>query len=87
VIAHAALQTWELRGPRLPEATALLQQDKAWRVVPFGNAVHVSAPRGTDLPAWLAAQAPAGPWQTSPIATGLEDVFIALTEDAQDNFA
>jgi ABC-2 type transport system ATP-binding protein len=89
VIAHAALQTWELRGPRLPEATALLQQDATWRVVPFGNAVHVSAAQGADLPAWLAAQARAGQpaWQATPIATGLEDVFIALTEDAQDNFA
>ena len=87
VIAHAALQTWELRGPDLPNATALLQQDPAWRVVPFGSAVHVSAGQGADLPTWLATRAPGSGWLATPIATGLEDVFIALTEDAQDNFA
>ncbi len=87
VIAHAALQTWELRGPDLHSATALLQKDAAWRVVPFGNALHVSAAQGTDLPAWLSQHAPGGAWQARPMATGLEDVFIALTEDAQDNFS
>jgi ABC-2 type transport system ATP-binding protein len=56
-------------------------------VVPFGTAVHVSAPRGADLPPWLAAQAPGRGLAVTPIATGLEDVFIALTAHAQDNFA
>jgi ABC-2 type transport system ATP-binding protein len=85
VITHAALQTWELRGQQLAEAAALLQQDAGWMVVPFGNAVHVSASRGADLPAWLAERAaPQAGWAVRPIATGLEDVFIALTEHAQD---
>jgi ABC-2 type transport system ATP-binding protein len=53
-------------------------------VVPFGNAVHVSAARGTDLPGWLAGHAAQADWAVLPIATGLEDVFIALTEHAQD---
>ena len=86
VIAQADLPTWELRGERLAEAAALLQQDKRWMVVPFGAAVHVSAPRGADLPGWLAAQAGGAAWTATPIETGLEDVFIALTQDAQDNF-
>jgi ABC-2 type transport system ATP-binding protein len=86
VIAHAALVTWELRGPRLADAAAVLRQEAAWMVVPFGSAVHVSAPQGANLPAWLAQHAPQAPWQVTPIATGLEDVFIALTEHAQDNF-
>jgi ABC-2 type transport system ATP-binding protein len=87
IIDHAALQTWELRGEQLPRASALLSADAAWRVVPFGNAVHVSAAVGHDLPAWLAQHAPGAPWQATPIATGLEDVFIALTADAQDDGA
>ncbi len=87
VIEQAALQTWELRGERLAEAIAVLRSDTRWMVVPFGTAVHVSAPRGTDLQLWLASQAPAAPWTVTPIATGLEDVFIALTAHAQDNFA
>jgi ABC-2 type transport system ATP-binding protein len=86
VIAQAGLKTWELRGEHLAEATALLQSDPRWMVVPFGNVVHVSAPQGSDLPAWLAQHAAAAGWAIEPIATGLEDVFIALTEHAQDNF-
>ncbi len=87
VVRHAALQTWELRGPRLVDAMALLRNDARWMVVPFGTAVHVSAPLGSDLPPWLAQQAPDAPWAVTPIATGLEDVFIALTAHAQDNVA
>ena len=86
VIAAAGLQTWELRGDRLAAAAALLQTDAQWMVVAFGNTVHVSAPRGADLPGWLAAHGHASAWTVVPIATGLEDVFIALTQHAQDNF-
>ena len=86
VIAQAALQTWELRGDGLAAITALLQQDPRWMVVAFGTAVHVSAPRGHDLPAWLAEKALGNACVVTPIATGLEDVFIALTQHAADNF-
>ena len=55
-------------------------------VVPFGNALHVSAAAGQDLAAWLAERAPAATWRLQPIATGLEDVFISLTAHATDNF-
>ncbi len=85
VITKAALQTWELRGQNLAAATALLQADARWMVVPFGSTVHVSAAQTEDLPAWLAGHGGAG-WTVAPIATGLEDVFIALTAHAQDNF-
>lgn len=87
VIGQSGLSTWELRGEGLAAAAALLQADPRWMVVPFGGAVHVSAKRGEDLPAWLAAQGHAGDWHVTPIATGLEDVFIALTAMAKDNFA
>ena len=86
VIAAAGLQTWELRGPALAEAVALLRQDPRWMAVPFGTAVHVSAARGADLPAWLTERAPQAGWSVQSIATGLEDVFISLTQHAQDNF-
>ena len=85
VVAQAQLSTWELLGEHLADATALLAQDPRWMVVPFGSAVHVSAPQGNDLPAWLADRQ-AQQWQVRPIATGLEDVFIALTTHAQDPF-
>jgi ABC-2 type transport system ATP-binding protein len=86
VIAGAGLQTWELRGDGLADAAALLAADPRWMVVAFGSALHVSAPAGSDLPAWLAARAGAAHGSPQPIATGLEDVFIALTQHATDNF-
>lgn len=85
VVAQARLSTWELRGADLARAAALLEADPRWMVVPFGNAVHVSAPEGEDLGAWLAGRAPGAPWQLQRIATGLEDVFIALTHQAADD--
>ena len=86
VIAQSGLRTWELRGGSLAAAAALLQTDPRWMVVPFGGAVHVSAPQDDDLPAWLAQQGAHPDWQVTPIPTGLEDVFISLTQHAQDNF-
>ena len=89
VIAHAGLATWALSGSDLAAASALLQQDPRWMVVAFGTTLHVSAEKaaaGTDLPAWLAERAPRASWTVAPIATGLEDVFISLTQHATDNF-
>ena len=86
VIAQAKLATWELRGAELARAAALIEADGRWMVVPFGSAVHVSAPAGSDFAGWLADHAPGAPWQVQKIATGLEDVFISLTQHATDNF-
>jgi ABC-2 type transport system ATP-binding protein len=91
VIANAKLATWELRGGDLARAAALMQADTRWMVVPFGSALHVSADAGNDLPAWLAEHAANHQadtaWSVRPIATGLEDVFISLTQQAADNYA
>ena len=89
VIAQAGLVTWALEGSDLPRASALLQQDPRWMVVAFGNSLHVSAEnrgRRPDLPGWLAEHAGDLDWTVTPIATGLEDVFISLTQHATDNF-
>ena len=89
VIAQAGLATWALSGNDLAAAGALLQQDPRWMVVAFGTTLHVSAEKasaGADLPAWLAERAPQASWTVAPIATGLEDVFISLTQHATDNF-
>lgn len=86
VVAAAGLRTWTLRGENLADAVALLAADTRWMAVPFGSAVHVSARAGEDFAAWLEAAAP-GRWTVEPIATGLEDVFISLTQHAQDPLA
>jgi ABC-2 type transport system ATP-binding protein len=84
VIAQAGLVTWELRGDDLIRAAKLIETDPQWMAAPFGNTMHVSASAGADLPAWLAGQAPQAGWQVQRIATGLEDVFIALTQRATE---
>ncbi|MCD0416521.1 ABC transporter ATP-binding protein [Rubrivivax sp. JA1024] len=87
VVAAAGLRTWTLRGEQLADAVALLAQDERWMAVPFGSAVHVSARAGEDFAAWLDSAAPGHRWTVEPIATGLEDVFISLTQHAQDPLA
>ncbi len=87
VIRAAGLNTWEVRGPDLARVLALVNNDDGWMAVQFGNVIHVSSAARKDFPDWLRTQdlKPAL-WQIEPIATGLEDVFIALTQDARDNF-
>lgn len=86
VVQHARLNTWQVRGDGLPALLTLVEREPAWMAVPFGSAVHVSSTTRTDFPQWLATQTPQAQWEVAPIATGLEDVFIALTQDARDNF-
>ncbi len=85
VIAQAGLRTWDVQGPRLDEALALVEQ-RGWMAVPFGTSLHVSSSDPEDFPRWLAERDPAlaQALRIEPIATGLEDVFIALTQDARD---
>jgi ABC-2 type transport system ATP-binding protein len=86
VIRHAGLHTWEVRGNAL---AAVLDAAEAggWMAVPFGTSLHVSSAARDDFPAWLAAQG-AGLTRGAtiePVRTGLEDVFIALTQNADGN--
>jgi ABC-2 type transport system ATP-binding protein len=70
----------------MADATAVLGRDPAWMVVPFGSAVHVSAPRGADLPAWLACTRRRRRGRSRRSPPGWKTSFIALTAHAQDNF-
>ncbi len=86
VVAAAGLATCEVEGPDLAELAGRLRGlPGVEQVVPFGRTLHVSS---HDAPALAAALArAAGPdhrWR--PIASSLEDVFIALMDRARDNF-
>ncbi|MEO7728593.1 MAG: ABC transporter ATP-binding protein [Burkholderiales bacterium] len=88
VIAHSQLSTWSVAGPDLfGLASELRRLPAITMVVPFGNTLHVS---GTDEAALDAALAPlrsrAGTVWTRA-QPGLEDVFIRMMDDAQDNFS
>lgn len=84
VVRAAALNTWEVRGPRLPALAARLRtQDGIEQVVAFGNTLHVSGRDAARLERNL-RRTLSDADQATPIAAGLEDVFIALMESARD---
>jgi ABC-2 type transport system ATP-binding protein len=86
VIAQASLTTWAVHGPKLIAlAEELRHQPGIDQAVAFGNMLHVS---GGDEAALERAIAPfrKEPHQWEKIDSGLEDVFIHLMEQSQDNF-
>jgi ABC-2 type transport system ATP-binding protein len=85
VIAQAGLRTWAVHGPRLDAVLEIVEQ-RGWMAVPFGTSLHVSSADHDDFPRWLIERDPslAQALRIERIATGLEDVFIALTQDARD---
>jgi ABC-2 type transport system ATP-binding protein len=86
VIASAHLSTWQVGGPGLAQLAASLPgQPGVEQVVPFGNTIHVSGRDAAAIEATLARLCDPGQSRVR-IESGLEDVFIALMERAQDNF-
>jgi ABC-2 type transport system ATP-binding protein len=87
VIAGAGLVTWAVSGPKLIEVAHHLRDAEGIRTVaPFGATLHVSA-SGTQAVQDALAALPFEGLTAEPIEPSLEDVFIALMQDAQDNFA
>ena len=87
VLAAARLITWRVTGPDLrPLAAALRGRPGIEQVVAFGNTLHVSGRDADLMSATIAAvRDPRHAW--SRIDSGLEDVFISLMDEAQDNFS
>ena len=87
VITESRLRTWTVSGPDLQTLEQRLRRiPGADMVAPFGASLHVS---GRDAPALDAAVAsfrrdPRLTWTLSQ--PSLEDVFIAMMTQAQDNF-
>ncbi len=87
VIAGAGLVTWSLSGPGLIEVAHQLRGAPGIRTVaPFGATLHVSA-SGTQAVQDALASLSSQDLAAEPIQPSLEDVFIALMQDARDNFA
>jgi ABC-2 type transport system ATP-binding protein len=85
VVAGAGLVTFHGEGPDVGRlAQELAGKPGVETVAPFGNAVHIS---GTDRAALEAAIAPyrREPWRWSEAEPTLEDVFIHLMGQAEDN--
>jgi ABC-2 type transport system ATP-binding protein len=87
VIAGAGLVTWSISGKGLVDVGHQLRTAPGIRTVaPFGATLHVSADSTEALQsATVNLQAP--DLRITPIEPSLEDVFIALMQQAQDNFA
>jgi ABC-2 type transport system ATP-binding protein len=86
VIAASHLVTFHGEGPGVArQAPQLTGQPGVEMVAPFGAALHVS---GQDRAALTAAIAPHrhAPFAWREVEPTLEDVFIHLMADAQDNF-
>ncbi|MGH8609021.1 MAG: ABC transporter ATP-binding protein [Gammaproteobacteria bacterium] len=85
VIAQAHLATWSVSGPNLLQlAERLRERPGVQQAVSFGNLLHVSADEAAALEGAIA------PFRTEPyewqqVKSGLEDVFIHLMDQAQDN--
>ena len=87
VVAGSHLVTFHGEGPDVGKLAHQLEgKPGVETVAPFGAAVHVS---GTDRRALEAAIAPwrKPPFRWSEVEPTLEDVFIKLMGQAQDNFA
>jgi ABC-2 type transport system ATP-binding protein len=83
VIHQVQLTTWLVRGPELVQlAERLRGRPGVGQVVVFGGELHVSGDDAGALEQAVSSfQKP--PYQWRPIETGLEDIFIYLMGDAQ----
>jgi len=92
VIEHSGLSTWivALRETGDARELALLARDlranpAVETIVPFGTTLHVSGHDATALEAALAPARAKDNLICTPTEPSLEDVFISLMQEAQDN--
>jgi ABC-2 type transport system ATP-binding protein len=87
VLTTAKLSTWTVTGPDLRALAGKLRAlPGVEQVVAFGNTLHISGRDATHLAAAIASvRDPQHEWKQ--IRSGLEDVFISLMDEAEDNFA
>lgn len=86
LIAGAALATCSISGPGLPAIAAALRRHSAIHVASFGATLRVSAASASELDEALVPYRN-GDVQIETVGTSLEDVFIALMQGSQDNYA
>ncbi len=87
VIAHQHLATWIVRGPELAVlAEKLRLLPGVSQVTAFGNTLHVTGPDAQKLAESLRTLDPGERYHLEEAATALEDVFIHLMGQAEDNF-
>jgi ABC-2 type transport system ATP-binding protein len=86
VIAKAKLCTWSVEGANLSAVAGRLRgQPGIEQVVPFGAVIHVSGHDEAAMEATL-GRVCGTEYKVVRIPSGLEDVFIGLMDQAQDNY-
>ncbi len=87
IIAGQKLTTWEVTGGELTAVAERLRgRPGVEQVAAFGSALHVPGRDPAALEATLREAVVGTGCRADPAATGLEDVFIHLTEQSVDNF-
>ncbi|WP_108682586.1 ABC transporter ATP-binding protein [Methyloceanibacter sp. wino2] len=88
LITQSGLSTWIVTGPGLHDlAVRLEHRDGIDMVAPFGNELHVSGRDPKKLDAAIAeAKKEDGAYRWRQGEPSLEDVFILLMDQSQDNF-
>jgi ABC-2 type transport system ATP-binding protein len=87
IIESQNLSTWEVEGDDLAEiARQLRGQPGVEQVAAFGSALHVTGRDAEKLEATVRRVTAGTACRALPAQTGLEDVFIHLTEHATDNY-
>jgi ABC-2 type transport system ATP-binding protein len=86
VLTGAGLFTWSVTGPNLRAiAERLRGREGIEQVVAFGNTLHVSGRDAAKMEKTIGSIRD-DRHQWSQIRAGLEDVFISLMDQAEDNF-
>jgi ABC-2 type transport system ATP-binding protein len=87
IIDSQGLTTWEVAGDDLATiAERLRGKPGVEQIAAFGSALHVTGRDAAALEATLRGVAAGAGCRAGPAKTGLEDVFIHLTEQATDNY-
>ena len=87
IITSQKLSTWEVSGTDLTAVAGRLRgRPGVEQVAAFGSALHVTGREPVALEAALREAVAGTDSRAQPAATGLEDVFIHLTEQSVDNF-
>ncbi len=87
VVAGQHLNTWEISGAGIQGlAEPLRQLPGVDQVASFGNVLHVSGVDGGQLQASLESFVTGQPLTLKAVEPSLEDAFIHLMQDSQDQF-
>lgn len=87
IIAGQGLITWTVAGGDIAAFTKALQgRPGVEQTTVFGSTLHVTGKDRAALEATLREAAAGGTYQITPAEAGLEDVFIHLTAQSQDNY-